>query len=185
MLTNKQESFLNLIKNFYLECQDFPSLNDLVNLTNYKSYNTIYKYLTILETKGYLIFDKKRKKITYLKDSFLANDFFHIPFINKKDYLKVDSKLLKNNKTYFAFNITNNSLASLFIKNKDILILEKDNKYLDGKLVLVKIDNQLKVYQYRKKDGFIHLKNDLHSLILKDNQNILGKVVLIIRNCLY
>ena len=44
MLTEKQEEFFQIIVRYYQDKFLYPSLNDLKKLTNYKSYNTIYKY---------------------------------------------------------------------------------------------------------------------------------------------
>ena len=48
MLTRKQEEFYNLLIKYYEDNLIYPSLLDIKNMTNYKSYNSIYKYLKIL-----------------------------------------------------------------------------------------------------------------------------------------
>ena len=78
MLTKKQEEFFQIIVRYYQDKFLYPSLNDLKKLTNYKSYNTIYKYLNILETKGYIIYNKEEKKISYIKYSFYNNKILKI-----------------------------------------------------------------------------------------------------------
>ena len=54
MLTRKQEEFYNLLIKYYEDNLIYPSLLDIKNMTNYKSYNSIYKYLKILESKHFL-----------------------------------------------------------------------------------------------------------------------------------
>ena len=53
MLTKKQELFFKLIVNCYYEEKKYPNLKTLKQKSNYKSYNTIYKYINQLEKKGY------------------------------------------------------------------------------------------------------------------------------------
>lgn len=182
MLSKHQEDFFNLIKDFYKEKEELPTLNELLKLSNYKSYNSIYKYLNILENKGYLTFDKSRKQVSFINGVLENKKFILVPIINKDSYLYLDKKLFKEKGNFFAFKLSNNSLESFFIKKGDILIVKQDNHYLDNKLVVVKIDKRLNVYKYSKKDGFCHLENDLDTLILNNEKRIMGKIILIIRS---
>ena len=45
MLTEKQEMFFNLILNFYKKNKQMPTIHDLMKISNFKSYASIYKYL--------------------------------------------------------------------------------------------------------------------------------------------
>lgn len=181
MLTKKQEIFLNLIINYYKTNESYPTTGELVKLSEYKSYDTIRKYLHILESKNYIKLDDRKKRIIYIKDNIVKDDMIKIPFINKKEYFSLSKKMLKDNKKYVAIRLPNNKLNSLFLKNGDILIIEKSKIRLDNKLVLVKIDGKYHVLKYNKKDGFIHLFSDKNYYLLKNNEPIIGKVVLMFR----
>ena len=182
MLTKKQEQFFQLIKNYYKTNNILPNLNTIKKISNYKSYNTIYKYLKILESINYLKYDKDKKEITYLMGC--SNKIHTIPFINKKEFIKIEINKLDNFSNYVAFQIDDNNLKKLGIIKGDIVITQKNNTYLNNKFVLVNIKNKYKVFKYQKKDGFTHLINDKDIIPIINNNNIIGKVVLLIRDCI-
>ena len=89
MLTKKQEQFFNIILNYYNLNKELPTIGILKKISNYKSYNTIYKYLDQLEKKEFIKFNKKLKKLTYLKSSFYDNLTLTIPIVNTLTYLQI------------------------------------------------------------------------------------------------
>lgn len=180
MLTKKQEEFFQIIVHYYQDKFLYPSLNDLKKLTNYKSYNTIYKYLNILETKGYIIYNKEEKKISYIKYSFYNNKILQIPIINENDYVYLYN--LKKNTNCIAFRTHNNRLNNECIKCLDILIIEKDLNNLENKLVLVLINDKYRILKYQKKDSFIYLLDDYQTYFLTSFDSIIGKVCQVIRS---
>lgn len=181
MLTKKQETFLKLIINYYETYRSFPTIGELVKISEYKSYTTIKKYLLLLEKKNYIELDNKRKKIIHVKDILVKENMIKIPFINKKEYFNLSEKMLKPNKKYIAYRLSNNKLHSYLLRNGDILIIEKSKVHLNNKLVLIKIDGKYQVLKYNKKDGFIHLFSDKNDLVIENNNPIIGKVVLMFR----
>ena len=178
MLTKKQEEFYNLLIKYYEDNLVYPSLLDIKNITNYKSYNSIYKYLKILELKQILEYNKSSKRITYLKK--INSKITRVYFLDENNYIELTN--LDNKKEYIAIHAHNNRLTNYCIKNKDILIIEKTLVNIDNKLVLVYLDNKYKVLKYEKKDSFIYLSNDNNSYILTNFDDIIGKVKMVIRN---
>ncbi len=181
MLTEKQEEFYNLILNSYSELNEIPSIGYLKRKSSYKSYNTIYKYIFILKKKGYIDFDDDKKKITYLKKTIINSSLIEIPILNDFRFLSVPKKS-HDNKEYLAYIIHNNRLINYHIINKDTLIFEKSTKNLNNKIVLAFIDNEYKVLKYKKEDEYIHLLNSKENYFITNNQNIIGKLVTLIRN---
>lgn len=181
ILTNKQIIFFNFLIKFYQENKDFPSLNDIKKITSYKSYNTIYKYLYILETKKFLVYDKQKKKIIFLNTNLTYNKIKLIPFINKNKYISIDNSYLNTNQ-YIAFIMPNNHLQKLGIFKNDILIIEKNTNYLNNKFVLINENNNYNVFKLIKKDGYIHLLNDKNLFFIENTSAVIGKVKLSIRN---
>ena len=182
MLTDKQLDFFKLINDYYKKNNLYPNLKIIKKITNYKSYNTIYKYLNKLEYNNYLIFDNKSKQITYLKSSNNINNIYKIPFINKKEFINIENNNFNSKYEYIALEINNNSLKNMGIIKSDIVIIEKNKNYLNNKFVLITINDKCKILKYQKKDGFIHLINDKHIISIINNNDIIGKVVLLIRN---
>lgn len=182
MLTKKQEEFLNIITSYYQKKKEFPTIGTLKKISQYKSYNTIKKYLLQLEKKNYLIYDKTNKKI-YVPGKFLeSHGYYKIPFINEAGYFHIQNDNLNNKKDYKAYKVKNNDLDSFYIKSKDILIIEKTTNYLNNKIVLANLENKYYLLKYIEKDGFIHLYSDNHDFILTNIENIIGKVILLIRD---
>ena len=181
MLTKKQQIFLKFIINCYNETKEFPTIGYLKEKSTYKSYNTIYKYLDQLVKKDYIRLNDKKNTIIYIKEILENNNSLNIPIINEFTYLKVPYTFLNQSKEYVAFKIHNNKLNSFCIKNKDILIIQKDFNNLHNKLVLVLMEDSYQILKYIKKDGFIHLKNDSEMFFLTSFETIIGKVVSVIR----
>ena len=176
-LTEKQENFLNLIINFYKVNNVFPTINDLKNITKYKSYNTLYKYLVSLEKKQYLKYDNKRHQILFVNKLIRNNNSILIPFINQDNYLNIIST---NN--YQTIKVTDNILSNYGIYKNDLLIISNNLSYLNNKFVVINDDNLYKIYKYIKKDGFNYLINNKEEIVIKNMDNINFKVVYLIRN---
>ena len=181
MLTNKQQIFLNIIIEYFNKYNYFPTLLEIKEIGLYKSYNSIYQYLNILNNKNIIEYDKNKKRITYLNKSYLKDNFIIIPFIDNKESISIDKNLLDLNKEYIAFQIKNNYLKSYNIQTNDILIIEKNLNYLNNKFILINYENKLCIYKYIKKDSFINLLNDKEILTIENNLKIIGKVSLLIR----
>ena len=124
MLTKKQELFFKLIVNCYYEEKKYPNLKTLKQKSNYKSYNTIYKYINQLEKKGYIKINSQ-KEIIYIKESLFNDPFLNIPIINEKQTIMLSNSFFKTGKEYIGFQIHDNKLNSYCLKNGDILIIEK------------------------------------------------------------
>lgn len=180
MLTKKQELFFNLIVEVYKKNKEVLTIGILKKNSNYKSYNSIRKYLKILEEKKYIKLDDKGRIIyikKYLEDSLVLN----IPIINESYFFTSTTNLLESSKEYAAFKLHDNKLNSFFLKKGDVLIIEKSLTNLNNKFVLVFIKNKYYILKYIKKDGFIHLINDKDFFVLEKSESIIGKVVSLYR----
>ena len=181
MLTKKQEQFFNIILNYYNLNKELPTIGILKKISNYKSYNTIYKYLDQLEKKEFIKFNKKLKKLTYLKSSFYDNLTLTIPIVNTLTYLQIYNNLPAN-KSYLAYKVEDNSLKNYLIKKDDILIIEKNSSFYNNHLVLVEVANKYQIFKYVKKDSFVYLYNDKNNFTLANTKIIIGKVISLIRD---
>lgn len=182
MLTEKQEMFFNLILNFYKKNKQMPTIHDLMKISNFKSYASIYKYLNYLEKKEMITYDKTNKKISFINKLLELDNIIKVPIINENKYIDLPNSFLNQNKSYIAFKIHHNKLNSFMIKARDILIIEKTTIRLNNNLVLVKLNDKLQIFKYIKKDGFIHLINDYNQEFLLKSEDIIGKVVFMYRD---
>ena len=99
MLTRKQEEFYNLLIKYYEDNLIYPSLLDIKNMTNYKSYNSIYKYLKILELKHFLEYNKSSKRITYLLK--INSKTTRVYFLDEDNYIEITN--LDNKIIFFSY----------------------------------------------------------------------------------
>lgn len=96
-------------------------------------------------------------------------------------YLKIEDE--KNMPSY-GIRLDNSSLMPFFEKGS-IFLISSNNKYTDGDLVLVRINNEYNVFRkvFIKNKGlyfqFISLDTDLHTY---DNYKIIGPVIKVIHN---
>lgn len=180
-LTEKQKDILEKITKLTNEQQCYPTIGEIKRRYNFKSYNTIYQYISVLKKKNYISYDNNNKRILVNNNSCLDNNFLIIPYLNNNNYLKVSKTNLDSKKTYVSIIVKNSNLKSNGIYLKDTLIIEKGLKNIKNKLVLLKVNDEYKVYKYTKKDGFHHLYNDKEDIILDNINLIIGKVVLLIR----
>ena len=182
MLTNKQQIFFNLLVNCYQELHEFPSIGFIKKRSSYKSYNTIYKYLSILEQKGYIIYNQETKKITYIKTNIIKDAYSLIPYFDETKYFYLDISKLNPHKKYFVVPVTNNDLKSLNILKNDLAIIEKTTNYLQNKVVFIKKKNINYFYKVQKKEELYQLSNDKEIFFQTNLNSIIGKVVLIIHS---
>ncbi len=181
MLTKKQREFFNLIINCYKETKSFPTLTLLKEKGNYKSYNSIYKYLNVLEEKGYIKKDKYSKKITYILSNIDNETILNIPVVNDNTFYKIAKEYCYKNIDYLAYKIHDNNLKSENVLKNDLLIIEKRLLKANNKLVLILKNNNYYIYKYTKQNEFVYLSNDKESFILNDSIKVIGKVITLIR----
>lgn len=181
-ISEKQKNFYITINSFIQKNKYFPTIGEIKKICNYKSYNTIYEYLDILTKKNYLIYNKKTKRISLKNRSYLNNNIITIPYINNNSYINVDISMINNKNNYIAYLINNNNLNSFGILYKDTVIINKDLKYLNNKLVLINYNNNYRILKYEKRNGFHHLFNDKENFVLENTNDIIGKVDLLIRS---
>ena len=182
MLTDKQIFFFQIIEEYYKKYNVLPNLNTIKKITNYKSYNSIYKYLSILEKNNLLKYDSNKKEIIYLKVSNQNNNIMKIPYLDQNNYYYIESNILNNNKNYYIYKIKDNDLKKNGIIKNDLVIIEKNNKKVDNKLVLIKYNDSYKLFKCEKKDDFIRLINDKKAIDYITNKDIIGFVIELIRS---
>lgn len=96
-------------------------------------------------------------------------------------YLKIEKE--KNTPNY-GIRLDNSSLMPFFEKGS-VFLISSNNKYMDGDLVLVRINNEYNVFRkvFIKNKGlyfqFISLDTDLHTY---DHYKIIGPVIKVIHN---
>ena len=173
---NKEKEILKQLTNYYETYHNMPSIRELMKLTNYKSTNSIYRYLQKLINDGYLQKNKKNKLEFMINPNYLKDNILSIPVINTKEYLKLE---MDNTKEYLGFKMNNDDFKSLLIKRNDYLIIEKTKQLSNDDLGLFLINKQYRVMIYHYLNGFYILEDKNKEILYK--VTIIGKVVSIYR----
>lgn len=130
----------------------------------------IKHHLSQLERKGFILIDKKNKKINRISNKIKAGDLFvSIPVFgsancgpatiyadqNIEGYLKISKRLVSNKKSIFAIKAAGNSLNKACIRGKNIengdyVIVDSENiSPHDGDYIVSIIDGLVNIKKYR------------------------------------
>lgn len=176
-MKRKEEIILNEIIKYTYENHTMPTRRYLQKKCNYKSVNSITRYIKILEEENYLIRNKDNKIILNDFSIFYNCGLKTIDIINSNN--KTINLLLDKNDKYLAYKIHNNFFHEIGIFRNDILIIKKKKWLRDNEIGLFIIDNKYRIMKYSCKDGFYILKDKEE--ILLNNVKIIGKVIMIER----
>ncbi len=175
-MKEKEEEILQEIINYYKKNKMMPTRRYLQKLFNYKSINSITRYIKSLEKQNYLIRNDD-DKIILNNYSLLDNNIKPIKVINmENNYINV---ILDKNKEYLAYKIHNDYFKNNGILRNDILVIEIKKRLDENNLGLFIIDNKYRVMKYNYKDGFYILSDNEE--ILLNHVKIIGKVIMIER----
>jgi repressor LexA len=187
------------------------TLREIGNLVGETLPQKIKHHLSQLERKGFILVDKKNKKISRISNKARAGDIFiSIPIVgaancgpatiyadhNIEGYLKISKRLAPNKKSVFALRAEGNSLNKANIGGKnvesgDFVIVDSENTSPhDGDYVVSIIDGMANIKKYRldKENSRIVLLSEStqeYSPIFihkNDDFRISGKVVEVVKN---
>ena len=172
----KEEKVLKEIINYYKENKIMPTNRYLQKVLNYKSVNSITRYLKSLERQNYLIRNNNDKLILnkYTSENTNLKTISIINMNNKQLNLIIDKR-----GKYIAYKIHNNYFNNIGILRNDVLIIEINKRLKPGNLGLFLIDNKYRIMKYNYKDGFYILTDNED--ILLNKIKIIGKVIMIER----
>ncbi|PIQ92488.1 MAG: hypothetical protein COV70_00470 [Parcubacteria group bacterium CG11_big_fil_rev_8_21_14_0_20_39_22] len=187
------------------------TLRQVGKLIGEKLPQKIKHHLSQLERKGFILIDRKNKKINRISNKAKAGDIFvSIPIVgaancgpatiyadqNIEGYLKISKRLAPNKKSVFALRAEGNSLNRADIGGKnvesgDFVIVDSENTLpRDGDYVVSVIDGMANIKKYRldKNNSRIALLSEStqeYSPIFihkNDDFRISGKVVEVVKN---
>lgn len=175
-MNEKEEKILEEIINYYKENKVMPTRRYLQKVFNFKSVNSITKYIKSLEEQNYLIRNKDNKIILnkYTNENTNLKTITIINMNNKHINL-----ILDKNKKYIAYKIHNNYFNNIGILRNDILVIEINKRLKPNDLGLFIIDKEYRIMRYNYKDGF-YLLSDKENVLL-NKVNTIGKVIMIER----
>lgn len=186
------------------------TLRQIGKMVDEKLPQKIKHHLSQLERKGFILIDRKNKKISRISNRAKSSDIFiSIPIIgaancgpatiyadqNIEGYLKVSKRLAPNKKSVFAIKADGNSLNRANIKGKNIengdyVIVDSESiSPYDGDYIVSIIDGMANIKKYRldKKNNRIALLSESTQeytpifIHQSDDFRISGKVVGVIK----
>lgn len=169
-LTDRQEQVLTLIRDFFLENGQAPSLGELQDKLGFSSKRGVVNHLIALESKGYIIRSSQPRGIQLLDESDDNNlDYEYLigipifgyanagtPLVVAEEealgVLKVDRNLIgkKTKKGLFGLIVKGDSmnqrdLDGIKVEEGKYLIVDKKAEVQEGDLVVAVIDNSATV----------------------------------------
>jgi repressor LexA len=210
ILTKKQEKVLRIIRQYYLENGQAPSLGELQEFLGISTKRGVVNHLIALEKKGYIIRTGNPRGIHIVdNDEEIVYDYLigvailgyanaGTPLVSAEEenlgYIKVDPKLVNKKDNLFALIVKGDSMDLAKVEGKNIedgnyLIVQKDTEIKDGDVVVAIIDNSATVKRFKKGNGMITLypesTNPLNQPIFLDKDTDVmfnGKVIKVLEN---
>ncbi len=146
-LTVKQIKVLDVIKKYIAKYGYSPSIREICKEINLSSSASAYKYVNVLESKGYIKKDEN-KKIKLLVPNEYENNFTEIFFLDSSMSLKFPKDMIDDNNLVLFKSICNFEN----ILKGDILIIKRYAKVNENDLVLL---DDFSISHYKNKDNFI------------------------------
>lgn len=177
LLTAKQKTVLDALKNFYIKTDQMPTLRELKSFLakhynlSLKSLKSVLQYLKALEKKGLIERGRGPREIKIL--GLKSAKFWHIPVAgwvsagqalaipqeSITGYLKVSKNLLsKIGGDFIAVEVDGDSMNKKkfhgkAIEDGDFVIVDKVKKYFfGGDVIVANIDDALTVKEFKKID---------------------------------
>ena len=207
---------MHMIQEKLLKVIDDKNIGDLTlrqigELIDERLPQKVKHHLSQLERKGFIVIDKKNKKINRVSNKTkTGNIFISIPIVgtancgpatvyadqNIEGYLKISKRLVPNKKSVFALRAEGNSLNKADIGGKniesgDFVIVDSENTSPhDNDYVVSVIDGMANIKKYRldKNNSRVALLSestqDYSPIFIHENDDfrISGKVVGVVKN---
>lgn len=213
-LTQRQKEVLNLIRK-ELDNTGFPPTRaEIAEKLGFNSPNAAEQHLRALEKKGIIslksgtsrgirIIDSQNFSILEEQVRFTEISQIIVPLIGsvaagsplsaiehiQKEF-QIDRSLF-NEKPDFLLKVKGMSMKDAGIIDGDLLAVKKQNEVIDGELVVARINEEVTVKRFRKKEGIIYLiaeNPDFSNIVVnnaRENFSIEGKVIGLIRNTVF
>jgi repressor LexA len=201
---------LKIIRNWYLENGEAPSLSELQESLSISTKRGVVNHLIALEKKGYIFRTSKPRGIHMVdSDDEVVYDYLvgipvlgyanaGTPLVSAEEenigVLKIDRSLVGKKKNLFSLIVKGDSMNLASIEDKCIeegnyVIVQKDSEINDGDIVVAIIENSATVKRIKKAKDMIVLypqsSNPENQPIFldKDTESIInGKVIKVLEN---
>jgi len=210
-LTSKQDKVLRVIRDFYLENGEAPSLSELQGMLSITTKRGVVSHLEALEKKGFIIRTSEPRGIHIIDES--ESDMVYeylvgIPILGYANagtplvladeqnlgVLQLDRSLVGKKDGLFALIVKGDSMNMRQIEGKNIeeghyIVVQKDAEYENGDAVLAIVDGSATVKNIKSGDDMVILypqsNNPIHKPIYLDinsNSIVNGKIIKVLDN---
>ncbi len=192
MLTKKQNEFFNNLKKIIRVSGYFPSIREIKKALGFSSTNSVWKYLKILENKGYL----RKEKGGYQISDF--DYFISVPLVGivpAGNPLEIFSELgdsielppwfvPETSDRVIAFKVQGQSMKDAYIDEGDIVVVKRGDNVLNGDMIIALLpDNSITLKRLKIEEDYYLLvpENPDYSPIITTEIKVIGKVIGILR----
>ena len=205
-LTSKQKRVLEVLSNYLEKNEEAPTLAELQEMLSISTKRGVVKHLEALEKKGFIYRNGKSRGI--MLENNLNSGMYDVPILGYANAgqplvfaeeeivgsIKVDKDFIRNNKDVFALIVKGDSMNmrtvnKVPIVDKNYILVQKEQAYTSGDVVLAVIDNAATVKTFKQSENSIILypesNNPVHTPIyLRDDASgfINGKVIAVLEN---
>jgi len=190
-LTKKQKTALELIRTKIQETGYPPTVRELCGYMGVHSSATAFKYLKILEKKGYIKREKEKTRAIRLTPQtrslpLVGNVAAGNPLLALQEHTEVIPlpEELAGNEGSFLVRVEGDSMVGDHILDGDYIMIHPQSNADDGDIVIALINQEeVTVKRFYKNRDKITLKpsNPAYQPIVTRDVSILGKVIGIIR----
>ena len=210
-LTSKQDKVLRVIRDFYLENGEAPSLSELQGMLSISTKRGVVSHLEALEKKGFIIRTSEPRGIHIVDESeseMIYEYLVGIPILGYANagtplvlaeeqnlgILQLDRSLVGKKEGLFALIVKGDSMNMRKIEGKNIeeghyIVVQKEAEYKNGDVVLAIVDGSATVKNIKSGEDMVILypqsNNPIHKPIYLDinsNSIVNGKVVKVLDN---
>jgi repressor LexA len=199
ILTNKEQKVFSILKQYFAEYDQSPTLEQVKTRLRVNSINTITKYLKKLEEKGYISRQKHARRNIELVDmdkNGVSVSTVTLPvfgsvgcddlsiFIQEQhdEFLEVDTELVKGKSNPIVVRAMGESMNDAGINNGDYILVEQTEQANNNDRVVAIVDDMITVKKLqRTKEATVLWPESRDSkykpIFLRSNFKIVGKII--------
>jgi repressor LexA len=193
--TPRQQSILDVIKNFSREHGYPPSVREIGERVGLSSSSTVQCHLRTLEKKGLIRRDPTKPRALVSESDSVARDVITVPLIgrvaaglpitaveNIEEEYALPTSLVRNSGS-FMLRVKGESMVEAAILDGDLIVVQPQKIANNGEIVVAMIDNEATVKTFYREDNRVRLQpqNKFMEPIYSDNVDIVGRVSAVIR----
>ena len=193
--TPRQQSILDVIKDFTREHGYPPSVREIGERVGLSSSSTVQCHLRTLEKKGLIKRDPTKPRALTSESDSIARNVVTVPLIGKvaaglpitaaeniEDEFALPASFVRSSGS-FMLRVQGDSMVEAAILHGDLILVNPQKVANNGEIVVAMIENEATVKTFYKEENRVRLQpqNKFMEPIYTDTVDIVGKVSAVIR----